>query len=254
MLRRLWTREELIVAINLYCKLPYGKLHKDNPDIIILASLLGRTPSSVAWKLVNFASFDPSLKARGIKGAANASNLDKQIWSEFYNNWELLSFESEKLFAKLLNKSIDQAINITEFELRDGKVREQVIKARVNQSFFRSSVLAAYNSTCCITGLTNPAFLIASHIAPWASDEKNRLNPRNGLCLNSLHDKAFEVGLITIAPDYTIKISSVLKRDKKQKVIEDYFLKYDKQSIILPSRFLPDPDLLNHHNQERFMR
>ena len=253
MLRRLWTREELIVAINLYCKLPFGKLHKDNPDIIILASLLGRTPSSVAWKLVNFASFDPSLKARGIKGAANASNLDKQIWSEFYNNWELLSYESEKLFAKLQNKSIEQAINIPEVELRDGKVREQVIKARVNQSFFRSSILAAYNSTCCITGLKNPALLIASHIAPWASDEKNRLNPRNGLCLNSLHDKAFEAGLITIAPDYTIKISAVLKKDKRQKAIEDYFLRYDKQSIIIPSRLLPDQDLLNQHSKERFM-
>ena len=83
MLKRLWTREELIVAINLYYKLPFGKLHKGNPEIIMIANRLGRTPSSVAWKLVNFASFDPSLKARGIKGASNASNLDKQIWNEF---------------------------------------------------------------------------------------------------------------------------------------------------------------------------
>ena len=158
MLKRLWTREELIVAINLYCKLPFGKLHKGNPEIILIANLLGRTPSSVAWKLVNFASFDPSLKARGIKGASNASNLDKQIWNEFYNNWESLSYESEKMFAKLQNKSIEQTINIPEFELPEGKVREQVIKARVNQSFFRASILAAYNSTCCITGLENPVF------------------------------------------------------------------------------------------------
>jgi len=252
--KRLWTRQDLIVAINLYCKLPFGKLHKDNPEIIMLANLLGRTPSSVAWKLVNFASFDPSLKARGIKGASNASNLDKRIWNEFYNNWELLSYESEKLFAKLKNKSIEQEINVPESELRKGKVREQLIKARVNQSFFRSCILAAYNSTCCITGLKNPICLIASHIAPWASDEKNRLNPRNGLCLNSLHDKAFEAGLITITPYYTIKISSILKKDKGQKAVKDYFYAYDNQSIILPSRFLPDPDFLNHHNNERFIK
>lgn len=251
MLKRLWTRAELIVAINLYCKLPFGKLHKSNPEIIKVANLLGRTPSSVAWKLVNFASFDPSLKARGIKGASNVSNLDKQIWNEFYNNWESLSYESEKLFAELQNKSIEQTINIPEFELREGKMREQVIKARINQAFFRSSILAAYNSTCCITGLKNPVFLIASHIATWVSDEKNRLNPRNGLCLNSLHDKAFEVGLITITPFYTIKISSVLKKDKRQKAVADYFLKYDNQSIIMPSRFLPDPDLLTLHNKRK---
>jgi len=33
MLKRLWTGEEMIVAINLYCKLPFGKLHKGNPEI-----------------------------------------------------------------------------------------------------------------------------------------------------------------------------------------------------------------------------
>ncbi len=251
---KLWTREELILAINLYCKLPFGRLHKGNPEVIKLAKLLGRTPSSVAWKLVNFASFDPSLKARGIKGASNVSNLDRQIWNEFYNNWALLSYESEKRLAQLENKTIEDILEISEGELREGKVKEQLIKARVNQSFFRASILAAYNSTCCITGLRNSAFLIASHIAPWASDEKNRLNPRNGLCLNSLHDKAFEAGLITITPGYTIKISSVLKKDKEQKAIEAYFLKYDNHRIILPSRFLPDPDLLTHHNKERFIR
>ena len=71
--QKLWTREELILAINLYCKLPFGKLHSRNPEIINLAKLIGRTANSVAYKLVNFASLDPSLKARGIKGAANAT-------------------------------------------------------------------------------------------------------------------------------------------------------------------------------------
>lgn len=80
----LWTRDELILAVNLYCKLPFGKMHKSNPEIIRFASLIGRTPSSIALKLGNFASFDPTLKARGIKGASNASKLDKIIWDEFY--------------------------------------------------------------------------------------------------------------------------------------------------------------------------
>ena len=71
----LWTREQLILTINLYCKTPFGRLHKTNPDVINLSKLIDRTPSSVAWKLVNFASLDPSLQARGIKGAQNASKL-----------------------------------------------------------------------------------------------------------------------------------------------------------------------------------
>ncbi|HRF38987.1 MAG TPA: hypothetical protein PK198_09360, partial [Saprospiraceae bacterium] len=51
--QKLWTREELILAINLYCKTPFGKLHSRNPDVIQLSKLLGRTPSSIAYKLVN---------------------------------------------------------------------------------------------------------------------------------------------------------------------------------------------------------
>jgi len=84
--QKLWTREELILAVNLYCKLPFGKLHMLNPDVKSLAKLIGRTPGSMAFKLVNFASLDPSLAARGIKGAANASKLDAAIWNEFFNN------------------------------------------------------------------------------------------------------------------------------------------------------------------------
>lgn len=104
--QKLWSREELILAINLYCKLPFGRLHNSNPQVIRLAELIGRTPSSVAYKLVNFASLDPSLKKRGIKGASNASKLDKVIWEEFYNNWNELPYESEKLLAQFENKPI----------------------------------------------------------------------------------------------------------------------------------------------------
>lgn len=251
--QKLWTREELILAINLYCKLPFGRLHQGTPDVINLAKLLGRTPSSVSFKLVNFASLDPSLQARGIKGAANASKLDKAIWNEFYNHWDVLPYESEKLLAEFKQTSIEELNNIPESELpKEGRTREQVIKARVNQAFFRKNVISAYNCTCCITGLQNSEFLIAGHIKPWGLDEANRLNPRNGLSMNALHDKAFEAGLITITPDYKIKISSILKAQKTNQSVQDYFVKYDNKEIIMPSRSLPEPSFLEYHNKERF--
>ena len=251
--QKLWTREELILAVNLYCKLPFGRLHRQNPAVIHLSNLIGRTPSSVAYKLVNFASLDPSLKARGIKGASNASKLDAEIWNEFFNNWNTLPFESEKLLANFENTTIEKLNKIAEIELpREGKTREQLVKVRVNQSFFRSSILASYNNTCCITGIQQPEFLIAGHIKPWSLDEKNRLNPQNGIAINALHDKAFENGLLTITTDYKIKISSLLFKQKKSNSIEDYFLKYDNQDMILPSRFLPDIEFLKYHNESRF--
>lgn len=251
--QKLWTREELILAVNLYCKLPFGRLHRLNPEVIHLAELIGRTSSSVAYKLVNFASLDPSLKARGIKGASNASKLDAEIWNEFFNNWDILPYESERLLANFEQTTVEKLNQIPDIELpKEGKMREQMVKVRVNQTFFRSSILASYNNTCCITGIQQPEFLIAGHIKPWSVDEKNRLNPQNGIAINALHDKAFETGLLTITTDYKIKISPLLFKQKKSKSIEEYFLKLDNQDIILPSRFLPDVEFLKYHNEVRF--
>ena len=173
--QKLWTREELILAVNLYCKLPFGRLHRLNPEVIHLANLIGRTASSVAYKLVNFASLDPSLKTRGIKGASNASKLDAEIWNEFFNNWDILPFESEKMLAEFEHTTIEQLNHISVIDLpKEGKIRDQIVKVRVNQSFFRTSILASYNNTCCITGIQQPEFLIAGHIKPWSIDK----NPR----------------------------------------------------------------------------
>lgn len=251
--QKLWTRDELILAINLYCKLPFGRLHNRNPEVINLANLIGRTPSSVAYKLVNFASLDPSLKARGIKGASNASSLDREIWNEFFNHWDVLPFESEKLLAKIENTTVEVLNHIPENELpKEGKTREQVVRVRVNQSFFRRSVLASYNDTCCITGIQQPELLIAGRIRPWSIDERNRLNPQNGIALNALHDKAFDSGLITITTDFKIKISPMLLKQKKSQPTENYFVRYHDQNMILPSRFLPDPEFLDYHNRVTF--
>jgi len=253
--QRLWLREELILAINLYYKIPFGRLHSSNPEIIQLSKLIGRTPGSVAYKLVNFASLDPTLRARGIKGAYNVSKLDKEIWNEFYNNWDVLPFESEKLLAKINKTTLEKLHNIDESELpKEGKTREQIVKVRVNQSFFRKSVLAAYNNTCCITGIQQTELLIAGHIKSWSEDVKNRLNLKNGIAINGLHDKAFEAGIITITPDYKIRISSVLKKQNKIQVINDYFIKYDNKNIILPSRSLPDKEFLDYHNRLKFIK
>ncbi len=252
--QKLWTRDELILAINLYCKLPFGKLHRSNPDVVQLSKLIGRTPNSVAFKLVNFASFDPTLKARGIKGASNASKLDQEIWNEFYNHWDQLPFESEKLRAKYMNQTIEELNEINLDDLpKEGKTRMQTVKVRVNQNFFRRMVLSSYDFKCCITGIPNQELLVAGHIRPWGIDEKNRMNPQNGLALNALHDKAFENGLITILPNLTIKISSILKKQKSE-AVRDYFLNYDNQSIQIPRRFIPAKEFLEYHNDERFKK
>lgn len=241
--QKLWTREELILAINLYWKLEFGKIHQGNSEVIKLASLLERSPSSVVFKLGNFGSFDPSLQERGVGGLKNTSKLDEEIWNEFYENLEELSYESEKLRATYENKTVEELNDLDQFELpREGLVREQLVKTRVNQNFFRKAILASYKSTCCITGINNPSLLVAGHILPWSSDEKNRMNPRNGLCLNSLHDRAFELGLIAIDSDYRILVSSKVLETMTSETFQIYFERHRNQKIILPNRYLPDPE------------
>jgi len=105
--RHEWTREELIIAFNLYCKIPFGRIHTRNPLIIDLARSLSRTPSAVSWKLANFARLDPALKERNIAGATHGAAAEVEVWNEFNENWEKLAFESEELLRKLTGQQLE---------------------------------------------------------------------------------------------------------------------------------------------------
>lgn len=249
-----WTREQTIVAFNLYCKIPFNRVSSTHPEIIRISKIIGRNANSVKMKIGNFGSFDPELKKRGIVGLANASRLDKEVWEEFNEDWEKLAYESELLIAKFSNQKLEQISEIDLLNIPLGKERETIVRTRVNQNFFRSAVLSSYNLKCCFTGLGITDFLVASHIKPWKKDAKNRLNPRNGLCLNSLHDRAFDQGFMTVLPNYKIKVSKYFDAFNKENIVGDFFLKYDNQPIILPDKFLPKKEFLEFHYDKVFKK
>lgn len=246
-----WTREETIVAFNVYCKIPFKDSSKTHPTIIKYANIIGRSPSALNMKIGNFGRLDPELKKQGITGLVNGSKLEEEVWNEFNGNWGKLAFESEELIAKFQNKKIGE---ITFENFPEGKERETTIRARVNQNFFRSAILSSYNVKCCITGLSIPDFLVASHIMPWSKDKANRTNPHNGLCLNSIHDKAFDKGFITITPDFKVKTSNYFNDFSKDASINNFFLKYSDQRIKKPERFVPTKDFLDYHYQNIFIK
>ena len=249
-----WSKDETIIAFNVYCKIPFKSSSKTNATIIKYAKIIGRSPSALNMKVGNFGRLDPELKKQGITVLVNGAKLEEVVWEEFNGNWEKLAFESELLLAKFQNKSIEEIIDFDIEDLPLGKERETIIKARVNQSFFRSTILSSYNQKCCITGLSIPDFLVASHIIPWKADEKNRLNPHNGLCLNSIHDKAFDRGFITITPDFKVLISKFFNNYSNENAVNELFSKYNNQSIILPDRFLPSKEFLDFHYQNIFRK
>ncbi|TSC93742.1 MAG: putative restriction endonuclease [Parcubacteria group bacterium Licking1014_1] len=238
-----WSREELISAYNLYCRIPIKEINSKNTNIIQFANLLSRTPKEIAKRFKNFSKLDANVSIQ--KGIEEE---DKNTWIFFNNDWRKSVYESENKIIDFENK----LKNIVEFP--KGKERDSIVKSRINQNFFRSAVLTSYQNKCCITGLPFVELLNASHIVPWSIDDNNRLNPRNGLCLNVLHDRAFDRGLITIRTDYTIDISSRINNFLDCKSINDYFLCFKNQKIILPQRFVPEKSFLEFHNKNIFKK
>lgn len=250
-----WSREETILALDLYCRIPFGKISKLNSDIIELAELLGRTPSSVGLKMHNLAHYDPDLQQRNVTAMAHGSKQDAKIYYEFSLNWTELAYQASLIKAKMKNLDIQEIVNVGDIKLiPPGEFREQMIKTRVGQYFFRISVLNSYNNRCCVTGLSKTELLVASHIKPWkVSDEQTeQTNPSNGLCLNSLHDKAFDRGLITITHDFKIWISDAVKSAEMDDCTKKWFMSYNHRQINLPDKFMPGKKFIEYHNDVIF--
>lgn len=242
MKRNNWTREETILAFELYCRTSFGRMHQHNPEIIALSEAIKRTPSSVALKLCNFAALDPSLPQ---KGASHGSRMDQIVWDEFSSHLDKLIEVAEGIkiafnLPSMIEEKNEQPSEPVETE------KYSTVKTRVGQRFFRSMILSTYDSKCCLTGINFPEILVASHIVPWSQDKAQRLNPRNGLCLNVMHDKAFDTGLMSFDDDYQVIFSKKLK-DAPIKAGLDFLLATEGVKISLPKRFLPDKSFLKHH-------
>lgn len=252
--RRLWTREELILALSVYYQLPFGRLNHTTPEVRELARVLGRSENSAALRLVNFAACDPYIIESGRHGMSSGASVCKPIWEEFANDKERLFSEAQRIKAEMLHQSIEETLHLTKRDL-EGKERMAVIRQRVNQSAFRSMVLYNYEERCAITGINIPELLVAGHIIPWAdSTPQQKLNPENGICLSALYDKAFDKGLITISPDdYTVQLSSALREYEAQEYYDRHFGCISGKQITMPIEHKPNRDFLAYHKDKVFM-
>jgi putative restriction endonuclease len=237
-----WTRDELLVVLNLYHKLRFGQFHRRQPVIMEVAERLGRTPDAVAMKLSNLASLDPALKLRGIAGLPGASDLDKEIWAEFHAAPAEFIPRSQERFDALF---VDDDHETTEVIPSSGVRRVsrsttagtdvlRPAKQRRGQTFFRDAVLNNYDNRCAVTGLPVRELLVASHILPWSDAVAERLNVANGIALNRLHDAAFDQGLISFDDDLRLVLSARLKRLLPEEAVRASFEAHEGQSLRLP--------------------
>ena len=259
--RNRWTRDELLIALNLYHKLRFGQFHARQPVIVAIAKKLGRTPDSLAMKLSNLASLDPALKARGIKGLEGASRLDRAVWSEFHAHLNEAVPASEAAFRAKFGADENSEIEVV--PTAGVRIRKHPptgpttivvpVSVRRGQEYFRQAVLNNFGSRCGVCGLELRELLIASHILPWGESEAERLNVRNGLCLSRLHDAAFDSGLIAFDDEYRLLLSPRLKNALPRPVVGVTFEAFEGEPLALPDdAVLPDPQFLAAHRTKIF--
>jgi putative restriction endonuclease len=258
---RPWTREEVLLTINLYCKLPYRRLRQSTQEVRELAHLINRTPSAISMRCCNYVQFDP-VESKRVKGFTRAAELDKSVWAEVSSDWERFAAECEQIEKRarerqpvpLLKENVVTFPNEPSFPI--GASKEQIVRVRIGQRFFRQAVLTAYNHRCSVTGIQHDALLVASHIKPWKdSDPKTeRTNPRNGLCLSSLYDRAFDAGLMTVDEEYRIIFSSSVLSCAPQEVANVFFRRYEGKQLLLPDRFTPEQQFFEYHRNSIFLR
>jgi hypothetical protein len=246
--RRNWTEDEVRHALALYLRTSFGLFHNRNPEVINLASSIGRTPNAVALKLCNLAALDDSISQ---KGMANASKVDRRVWAEFLTDptGVTAAYELQSSISTPLGVRTDQyeqlpgmLESVEGFDFRKAGERRVETSQRVGQDFFRKIILTSYNERCALTGIEDKRLLNASHIVPWKDDIKNRINPTNGICLNALHDRAFDRHLITFDNNYQMIIAPYVPCIARRELA-----RVETGKLELPSRFLPDQNFLEQH-------
>lgn len=243
-----WTREETILALALYYEIPPRLFDKNTPEVIELSKIINRTPAAVVYKLGNIMAQDANATGVGFK---NASMLDKELFAEFVKNPESLFLLREEILRNMkIDYPFEYMLPVPEMELKisdDGKDYKSLQTARRTQFAFRQALLTGYQRKCCLSGIETPELLIASHIKPYAAEDKtNRSDPCNGLLLNALLDRAFDRGLFTIDKEYFVKVSSKIHAPQTK----DYLDNYNGLRINLPKNQerWPNKECIDYHN------
>ncbi len=243
-----WTRDEVILAFELYCRIPFQRTKSTDPRVQELAAIIQRTPASVARKLGNFGAFDPQLAARNISSLKHGSKMDRAVWDEFHSDWGSLIVIAHELRRER------NAIPTDQEQLRPPSGPSEstdLITRRLHQAFFRDAVISSYNARCCVTGLPIVECLVAGHIIPWSIDETRRADPTNGICLSATFDRLFDAGLVTVEDDLTLRVSQRICVLKDQ-AVADIVSARDRKPIIPPTRFSPDLKCLRWHREHVF--
>ncbi len=244
-----WSREDIIIAYALYCVTPLNQINPRNEVIQQVSEIIPHSVASIVMRMKNFRYIDPNISS----GLGHVAKADKIIYEEFKHDWGALSIEAETLTGLDLFDSTPLHGAKPLSSLTD---KRRVTRERV---FFKKAVLSTYDDRCYVSGCALPQMLVASHIKPYSKcrSEADRVNPENGICLNTFYDKAFDSGLMTITPSMKVHISPIVKTLSNDDFTAFWLL--NLEGMILPPpppppRFPPRREYLEYHNDEIFRR
>ncbi len=240
---RLWTEEEFILTLDLYYRIPFGQITKNNPDIIKMAGLINRTPSSVAMRLCNYANCDPDLKARGVKGLTGGYAQCLPYWERFANKRGDLKAAAIKCRKRLIETApTDSDEAYTHMSDWDTLVNE------LYDYKFQNVVKKNYHERCAVSGLTASQFLVACHIVPTTGAEGGIIDASNGILMTLMYARAFTMGLIGFDQNYIIHLSSKLKLHQFDNGYYSIFKKFDGSELGIKDVLIkPNPAYLEWH-------
>jgi putative restriction endonuclease len=127
----------------------------------------------------------------------------------------------------------------------------QIIFPRLGQGSFRIAVMDGYGRRCAVTGEKTLPILDAAHIKPWEVGGEHR--PGNGLLLRTDVHRLFDLGYVTVSHDYHFEVSPRLREDYDNG--KEYYELHGRP-LRAPGdlAFLPSPDALDWHHENRWSR
>lgn len=221
-----WSKDELILALNLY--LAQGLLDDHSAEVIALSDALRRlaivkpsnpevfrNPNGIAMKLGNFAALDPEYNGKGLRAGGKR---DREVWNEFAHApaklaaavKEILDQQNtHNMISELLE---DESSRFAPEHISDTRTRLVTsIVYRRGQELFRRILLKAYEGRCAFSGYDAADALEAAHILAYMGKESNHVS--NGLLLRADLHTLFDLGLIAVQPEtMTIAVSETLRR------------------------------------------
>lgn len=125
--------------------------------------------------------------------------------------------------------------------------KPQVILPRLGQGAFRVIVADAYERRCALSSSHVLHVLESAHIKPYAASGTH--SPTNGILLRQDIHTLFDLGYITVTPDYKVEVSRRIKEEFDNG--KEYYSMHGN-AIHLPSveQFRPSQEMLTYHNEK----